>query len=268
MQDAPLTITSILERGERMFATREIVTKTATGKERATFADLGVEVRRQATALDALGVSPDGRVASFAWNTFRHLALYYSVPCTGRVLHTGNIRYFPDQLVYTFEHAEDEAVFIDRSLLGLLAPLLPRLTMLKHVVVMDDGAPTPLPDDPRIVRYEELLDGARSLGELDVARELRRRGLPRPDRQVLRRDRDNRYYLDLYWAEFRLVLEIDGIHHAWAGNVVGDALRQNALALAGDTVLRLPLLGLRLRPDDFFAQVEQALLGAGWQRAA
>jgi very-short-patch-repair endonuclease len=114
----------------------------------------------------------------------------------------------------------------------------------------------------------ELLDGARSLGELDVARELRRRGLPRPDRQVLRRDRDNRYYLDLYWADFRLVLEIDGIHHAWADNVVGDALRQNALALAGDTVLRLPLLGLRLRPDDFFAQVEEALRDGGWRRAA
>ena len=160
MQDAPLTITSILDRGERVFPTREIVTRTATGIERATFADLAVEVRRQASALDALGISPDGRVASFAWNTFRHLALYYSVPCTGRVLHTGNIRYFPEQLVYTLEHAEDEAVFVDRSLLGLLGPLLPQLTTLKHVVVMDDGAPTPLPDDPRVVSYAELMTGA------------------------------------------------------------------------------------------------------------
>lgn len=160
MQDAPLTITSILERGERIFPAKEIVTRTATGTDRATFADLGTEVRRQASALDALGISPDGRVASFAWNTFRHLALYYSVPCTGRVLHTGNIRYFPEQLVYTFEHAEDEAVFVDRSLLGLLTPLLPQLTTLKHIVVMDDGAPTELPDDPRVVRYEELVPGA------------------------------------------------------------------------------------------------------------
>ena len=160
MQDAPLTITSILDRGERLYPTREIVTKTATGIERATFADLGGEVRRLAGALDALGVSADGRVASFAWNTFRHLALYYAAPCSGRVLHTANIRYFPDQLVYTFEHAEDEVVFVDRSLLGVLAPQLPRLTTLKHVVVMDDGAPTPLPDDPRVVSYSELVDGA------------------------------------------------------------------------------------------------------------
>jgi fatty-acyl-CoA synthase len=163
MQDAPLTITSILDRGERVFPTREIVTRTATGVERATFADLAVEVRRQASVLDALGISADGRVASFAWNTFRHLALYYSVPCTGRVLHTGNIRYFPEQLVYSFEHAEDEAVFVDRSLLGLLAPQLPKLTTLKHVVVMDDGAPTPLPDDPRVVSYTELMASAQEI---------------------------------------------------------------------------------------------------------
>lgn len=109
----------------------------------------------------------------------------------------------------------------------------------------------------------DLLDGARSLGELDVGRELRRRGLPAPQRQVLRRDGRKRYYLDLWWPECHLVVEIDGIHHAWAENVVGDALRQNSLALRGDTVLRLPLLGLRLCPDDFFAQIRQALLDQG-----
>jgi len=114
----------------------------------------------------------------------------------------------------------------------------------------------------------ELLDGARALGELDVMREIRRRGLPPPARQVLRRDGRNRYYLDLYWPEFGLVLEIDGIHHAWAENVVNDALRQNAVVLAGDTFLRLPLLGLRLEPQAFFDQVEQALRAGGWAAAA
>jgi very-short-patch-repair endonuclease len=114
----------------------------------------------------------------------------------------------------------------------------------------------------------ELLDGARSLGEIDVARELRARGLPSPTRQAVRKDNRGRYYLDLYWPEWRLVLEIDGIHHAWAENVVSDALRQNSLAIAGDTVLRLPLLGLRLRPDDFFEQIEEALRANGWAQAA
>jgi very-short-patch-repair endonuclease len=114
----------------------------------------------------------------------------------------------------------------------------------------------------------DLLDGARSLGELDVLRELRRRGLPAPDRQVLRQGKDKRYYLDLYWEDFALVVEVDGIQHGWATNVVGDALRQNSLVIADDRVLRLPLLGLRLEPDAFFDQIEQALVVGGWQRAA
>jgi len=110
----------------------------------------------------------------------------------------------------------------------------------------------------------ELIGGARSLGELDVSRELRRRGLPPPSRQALRRDRRGRYFLDLSWPDWHLVVEVDGIHHAWVENVVADALRQNSLAIAGDTVLRLPLLGLRLQPDDFFDQIETALRTNGW----
>lgn len=126
-------------------------------------------------------------------------------------------------------------------------------------------------DKRRLLLHEvvnELADGARALGEFDVVRELRRRGLPEPARQVLRRDGRNRYYLDLFWPDFRVVLEIDGIHHTWAENVVGDALRQNAVVLSGDTFLRLPLLGLRLEPDAFFGQVERALRAGGWVRAA
>lgn len=126
-------------------------------------------------------------------------------------------------------------------------------------------------DRRRLLLHEvvnELADGALALGEFDVVRELRRRGLPEPQRQVLRRDGRNRYYLDLYWPDFRLVLEIDGIHHAWAENVVGDALRQNAVVLTGDTFLRFPLLGLRLEPDAFFDQIEHALRAGGWSRAA
>ena len=118
------------------------------------------------------------------------------------------------------------------------------------------------------VVVNDLLDGPRALGELDVVRELRRRGLPPPDSQVLRRDARRRYYLDLYWPRWRLVVEIDGIHHAWAENVVGDALRQNTLALHGDTVLRLPLLGLRLCPNEFYAQIEHALRTAGWSSSS
>lgn len=113
----------------------------------------------------------------------------------------------------------------------------------------------------------DLLGGARSLGELDFARECRRRGLPEPTRQVVRRGRHGRYYLDVVWEAQRLVVEVDGIHHSWAESVVSDALRQNDIALDGATVLRLPLLGLRIAPDDFFDQIGRALEGAG-RRAA
>jgi very-short-patch-repair endonuclease len=108
----------------------------------------------------------------------------------------------------------------------------------------------------------DLLGGVRSLGELDLVRELRRRGLPAPAQQAVRKGRDGRYYLDLYWPDLGVVVEVDGIHHAWVENVVGDALRQNALTLECDVVLRVPLLGLRLQPDEFYAQIEQALTEA------
>jgi very-short-patch-repair endonuclease len=114
----------------------------------------------------------------------------------------------------------------------------------------------------------DLLQGAGSLGELDVIRLLRRRGLPLPDQQVVRRVGRRRYYLDLYWKQWKLVVEIDGIQHAWAEHLVDDALRQNALSLAGDTVLRLPLLGVRLAPDKFLDQIEGALVSRGWSRVA
>lgn len=110
----------------------------------------------------------------------------------------------------------------------------------------------------------DLLEGVRSLGELDFARACRRRGLPEPTRQVVRRGRNGSYYLDVVWEEWRVVVEIDGIHHTWAANVVSDALRQNEVTLRDAVVLRLPLLGLRVAPEDFFAQVEQALSCGGW----
>jgi very-short-patch-repair endonuclease len=111
----------------------------------------------------------------------------------------------------------------------------------------------------------DLTAGARSLGELDFAVECRRRGLPEPSRQVIRRGRDHQYYLDVFWDDWHVVVEIDGIHHLWAENVVQDALRHNDVTLGDCRVLRLPLLGLRVAPDEFFAQVEQALVAAGCQ---
>jgi very-short-patch-repair endonuclease len=110
----------------------------------------------------------------------------------------------------------------------------------------------------------DLLEGVRSLGERDFARECRRRGLPAPTRQSVRRGPRGTAYLDAIWEEWQVVVEVDGIHHAWAQNVVGDALRQNDITVRDARVLRLPLLGLRVAAGDFFDQIEQALTDAGW----
>ena len=109
----------------------------------------------------------------------------------------------------------------------------------------------------------DLLGGVRSLGEADFARECRRRGLPEPTRQSVRPGPHGLWYLDVHWEPWGVVVEIDGIQHGWVSEVVGDALRHNAITLASDVVLRLPLLGLRVAPDDFFAQIREALVGRG-----
>jgi fatty-acyl-CoA synthase len=160
MQDTPLTTNWIFDRGVQYFGTKTVTTKTATGLERTTFAEIAAETRRLAAAIDGLGISAGGRVGTFAWNTARHLGLYFAIPGTGRVMHTLNIRYFPEQLIYTVGHAEDEAVFVDRSLLPLFSKYLPQLETVKYVIVMDDGAGAEIPDDPRILHYRELIDGA------------------------------------------------------------------------------------------------------------
>ena len=104
----------------------------------------------------------------------------------------------------------------------------------------------------------DLCDGAHSLGELDFATMCRRAGLPPPSRQVVRTGPGGRVYLDVAWEDLGLVVEIDGGHHALALNPVDDALRQNEVTLAEDVVLRVPVLGLRLTPDAFLAQVVRA----------
>ncbi|MFI7060400.1 long-chain fatty acid--CoA ligase [Kribbella sp. NPDC050124] len=163
MQDYQLSLDTIFLRAEQFYPDKTVYTG-GPAPSKLTYAEWATRTRQLGGVLDALGISADGRVATFAWNSGRHLELYFGAPCTGRVLHTLNIRLFPDQVVYIANHAEDEVVFVDRSLLGLFLPLLDRLPLVRHVVVMDDlpaGAPgAEVPDDPRFHDYEELLAAA------------------------------------------------------------------------------------------------------------
>ncbi|WP_241996061.1 long-chain fatty acid--CoA ligase [Kribbella antiqua] len=163
MQNYQLSLDSIFLRAEQFYPDKTVHTG-GPAPSTMTYAEWAGRTRRLGGVLDTLGISADGRVATFAWNSGRHLELYFAAPCTGRVLHTLNIRLFPDQVVYIANHAEDEIAFVDRSLLGLFLPLLERLPLLRHIVVMDDlppGAPgVEIPDDPRFHDYEELLAAA------------------------------------------------------------------------------------------------------------
>ena len=159
MQDVPLTIPHIFDRAEQYFPHKTVTTATAAGREQVTYGEWAERTRRLGGVLDELGISSEGRVATFAWNTARHLELYFAAPCTGRVLHTLNIRLFPEQLTYIVNHADDEVIFVDRSLLALLAPQLKTFERLRHLILMDDGKGD-VPEDlagHTLVDYEELL---------------------------------------------------------------------------------------------------------------
>ena len=162
MQDYPLTLVHLFERNENFFGAKTITTATGAGLERTTYAEWTHRTRKLGGVLDALGISADGRVATFGWNTARHLELYFAAPCTGRVLHTLNIRLFPEQVTYIANHAEDEVIFCDRSLTALLFPLLKTFETVRHVVVMDDGKGE-IPGDSagiEVLRYEDLMSEA------------------------------------------------------------------------------------------------------------
>ena len=136
--DRPLLVRDIAERVERLFPTREIVTRTHDGIERSSYGEVVARARRLASSLRALGVRPGDRIGTFGWNSARHLELYLAVPSMGAVLHTLNIRLFEDDLRYIVDHAEDRIVFVDAS----LADVMPAFEGVEHEVLMPDAEGT------------------------------------------------------------------------------------------------------------------------------
>jgi fatty-acyl-CoA synthase len=145
--DFPLTLQHILWRMRTMNAAGEVVTLTEDGSDRSTYGEVAERVDRLCNVLRDLGVGPGDRVATFGWNTQRHLELYLAVPCMGAVLHTLNIRLFPEQLTYIVNHAQDKLLFVDESLVEQLEPLEPTFETVQRRIVLGD-------------EYEELLAAA------------------------------------------------------------------------------------------------------------
>ena len=161
MQDYELTLQHILWRIERLHQKKEVVTKRDDGVHRTTYGAMVPRINRLAGALKRLGVKPGDRVATLAWNNDRHLELYYAVPCMGAVLHTLNLRLFPQHLEFIINDAEDKVLFVDQTLLPLLKPLLGKIPTVETIVLMPEGEAPMLEGFPEMHDYERLL-GAES----------------------------------------------------------------------------------------------------------
>jgi len=159
MMDMPLLITDLIRHADRHHGETEIVSKTVEGDiHRYNYREAHRRARRLAKALAALGAGPGDRVATLAWNGYRHFEIYYAVAGSGAVIHTINPRLFPDQIAYIAGHAEDKFLFFDLTFLPLVEKLAPQLTTVKGFVLMTDRAHMPKQSAiPKLLCYEELV---------------------------------------------------------------------------------------------------------------
>jgi len=159
MMDTPLTIGSLIDHAANWYGDREIVThRTGQPDYRHTYRDARARSAQVAHALrDRLGVAMGDRIATLAWNSYRHLELYFGVSGIGAVLHTVNPRLFADQLEYIFNHAADRYVFVEPDLLPILEALAPRLPKLEGYIVLTDAASMPATSLPNAIAYETLI---------------------------------------------------------------------------------------------------------------
>ena len=160
MQDFPLSIAAILRHGQRVYAQSECVTWTESGARRASFAEVGANAGRLANALARLGVKNSDRIGTFCWNSQEHLEAYLGVPAMGAILHTLNIRLFPEQLTYVINHAQDRMILVDDSLVPILAKVAAELQTVERYIVIGDGDVSALQSavpGAEILRYHDLL---------------------------------------------------------------------------------------------------------------
>ena len=161
MQDAQLTISSMLEHGRRIYAKSVVKTFEGGGVREATYAEVGDRATRLAEALTGLGVGPLDRVGTFLWNTQEHLEAYLAVPSMGAVLHTLNLRLFPEQLAYVINHAQDKVIIVDASVLPLLLRVADQLTTVEQYILIGEGDTSAL--QKPVHSYDDLLAQASGL---------------------------------------------------------------------------------------------------------
>ncbi len=159
MMEQPLLISSLIDYAAAQYGDVEIVSRSVEGPfHRYTYADAARRSRQLAQALMGLGIGPGDRVATLAWNTYRHFELYYGVSGCGAVCHTVNPRLFRDQVIYIVNHAADRIIFTDLTFVPLLEDLWEKLETPEAVVVMTDAAHMPDSSLPKLLCYEDLIE--------------------------------------------------------------------------------------------------------------
>ena len=160
MMQQPLLISSLLVHAERHHGEQVVVSRRVEGDiHRETYRELAARSRRMAKALATLGVRSGQRVATLAWNGYRHMELYYAVSGSGAVLHTLNPRLHPDHIVYIADHAEDQVLFFDMTFMPIIEAIAPRVKTIKHFVAMTDRAH--MPKETKVANllcFEDLID--------------------------------------------------------------------------------------------------------------
>ncbi len=158
MQDRPLLISSLIEHAATFHPETEIVSRLPEGHvHRSTWRGVRDTSKQVANALKGLGIQPGERVGTLAWNSYRHLALYFGVSGSGAVLHTVNPRLFPEQIDYIVNHAEDQLLFFDISFAPLVEKLAPLLKTVRHFIAMTDRAHMPAINVPGLLCWDELI---------------------------------------------------------------------------------------------------------------
>lgn len=157
MQNSPLTVAAILRYAVGVHGDRTVTTATGDGFRHATYSEVGRQAARLANALRRLGIDSDQRVATFMWNNQEHLEAYVAIPSMGAVLHTLNIRLFPEQIEFVAYEAADQVVIADISLAAILAPVLPQMETVHTVIVVGSGDLGPFEaSGKRVLRYHEI----------------------------------------------------------------------------------------------------------------
>ncbi|WP_456271933.1 long-chain fatty acid--CoA ligase [Bacillus sp. AK031] len=157
MMNTPLLLTQMIERAEKFYPKKEIISRTESGINRFTYKEMASRTRRLASALEKIGVTEGDKVGTLAWNHHRHLEAYFAVPCSGAVLHTINIRLAPQHIIYIINHAEDKVLLIDSDIVPLIEKVKDQLKTVEAFVIMTDSKELPETTLSPVYHYEDML---------------------------------------------------------------------------------------------------------------